>query len=92
MLESFRYDKDHSIELEYRYYISFKKISAEQAASAIRAHWDIKPMSWILDVTIKEDECQIYKDHNAENLSCLRHIGLNMLRREPTKMSIADRR
>ena len=38
-----------------------------------------------------EDACQIYKDHGAENLSCLRHIGLNMLRAEPTKLSIVGK-
>jgi len=32
-------------------------------------------MHWILDVTMAEDACQVYKDHGAENLSCLRHIS-----------------
>lgn len=91
MVESFRYEKNRSIELEYRYYISSKKLSAEQAASAIREHWGIESMHWVLDVTMKEDECQIYKDNGAVNLSCLRHIGLNMLRSEPTKLSIVGK-
>ncbi len=30
-------------------------------------------------------------DHGAENLSCLRHMSLNMLREEPTKLSIVGK-
>jgi hypothetical protein len=37
---------------------------------------------------MKEDECQIYKDHGAENMGTLRHMSLNMLRAESTKASI----
>ncbi|WP_391856650.1 transposase, partial [Vibrio cidicii] len=46
---------------------------------------------WILDVSINEDACQIYKDHGAENFSCLRHMSLNMLRAEPTKLSVVGK-
>ncbi len=45
--------------------------------------WGIKSMHWVLDVKMKEDEYQIYKDNGAENLSCLRHIRLNVLRSMP---------
>ena len=40
---------------------------------------------------MNEDACQIYKDHGAENLSCLRHMSLNMLQEEPTKLSIVGK-
>ncbi len=80
MVENFRLEKGKSAELEYRYYISSKKLSAEQAAGAVRKHWGIESMHWVLDVTMNEDACQIYKEHGAENLSCHRHMSLNMLR------------
>ena len=60
-------------------------------AMAVREHWGIESMHWVLDVTMNEDACQIYKDHGAENLSCLRHMSLNMLREEPTKLSIVGK-
>ena len=91
MVESFRLEKGKSVDLEYRYYISFKELSAEQAAMAVREHWGIGSMHWLLDVTMNEDACQIYKDHGAENLSCLLHMSLNMLREEPTKLSIVGK-
>ncbi len=91
MIENFRYQKGKAPELEYRYYISSKILNAEQAASAVREHWGIESMHWVLDVAMAEDACQIYKDHGAENLSCLRHMGLNMLRAESTKLSIVGK-
>jgi len=48
-------------------------------------------MHWIRDVSMIEDACQIYKDHGSENFSCLRHMSLNMLRAEPTKLSIVGK-
>ena len=91
MVENFRYKKEKSIDLEYRYYISSKALTAEQAASAVREHWGIESMHWVLDVSMSEDACQIYKKNGAENLSCLRHMALNMLRAEPTKVSIVGK-
>lgn len=88
MIENYRAVKGKGLTLEYRYYISSKALSVEQAASAVREHWGIESMHWVLDVSMNEDACQIYKNNGAENLSCLRHIGLNMLRQEPTKLSI----
>lgn len=91
MVENFRLEKGKEIDLEYRYYISSKALSAEQAAMAVREHWGIESMHWVLDVSMGEDECQIYKEHGAENLSCLRHMSLNMLQAEPTKLSIVGK-
>ncbi|EGQ9171312.1 ISAs1 family transposase, partial [Vibrio cholerae] len=91
MVENFRLEKGKSVSLEYRYYISSKALSAEQASMAVREHWAIESMHWILDVSMNEDACQIYKDHGAENFSCLRHMSLNMLRAEPTKLSIVGK-
>ena len=51
------------------YYISSRIMSAEQVASAVREHWAIESMHWVLDVSMEEDACQIYKDHAAENLA-----------------------
>ena len=91
MIESSRTIKGKPTSLEYRYYISSKTLTADQAADAVREHWGIESMHWVLDVSMNEDACQIYKDHGAENLSCLRHIALNMLRAEPTKVSIVGK-
>lgn len=88
MVEQYRAAKGKEAELEYRYYISSAELTAEQAGDAIRAHWGIESMHWILDVTMREDACQIYRENAVENLAVLRHKALNMLRAEPTKVSV----
>ncbi|NLS58900.1 ISAs1 family transposase, partial [Vibrio aestuarianus subsp. francensis] len=91
MVENYRLVKGKEVDLEYRYYISSKALTGEEAAIAVREHWGIESMHWVLDVSMNEDACQIYKDHGAENLSCLRHMSLNMLRAESTKLSIVGK-
>lgn len=88
MVESFRAAKRHCPTLEYRYYISSQALTAEKAGQAIRAHWGIESMHWILDVSLQEDACQIYRENAAENLAGLRHMALNMMREEDTKISM----
>jgi len=88
MVENYRATKGKEPELEYRYYISSAELTPEQAGNAIRAHWGIESMHWILDVSMREDACQIYRENAAENLAGLRHMSLNMLRAEPTKISV----
>lgn len=39
-------------------------------------------------MSMREDACQIYRENAAENLAGLRHMALNMLRAEPTKISV----
>ena len=79
--------------LDYRYYISSAELTENSFAKAVRGHWQIEnSLHWVLDATMNEDNCQIYRDNGAENLACLRHIALNMLRAEPTKISIRSKR
>lgn len=88
MVENFRTEKGKAPTVEQRYYISSRELSPEQAGTAVRAHWGIESMHWILDVSLQEDACQIYQRNAAENLAGLRRMGLNMLRSESTKISI----
>ncbi|MGL5917686.1 MAG: ISAs1 family transposase, partial [Cetobacterium sp.] len=88
MAEQYRATKGKPATLEYRYYISSKELSPSEAGHAIRAHWGIEAMHWILDVSMGEDNCQIYRENGAENLAYMRHIALNALRKESTKASV----
>lgn len=52
---------------------SQRLVSTNEFAEAVRAHWHVEnSLHWVLDVSMKEDACQIYQNHAAENWSLLR--------------------
>ena len=74
---------------EIRFFISSLAADAQKHAEVIRSHWSIEnSLHWVLDVSLSEDACQIYRGNAAANLATMRHFGLNMLRAEKRKMSI----
>jgi predicted transposase YbfD/YdcC len=79
--------------VETRFYIT--SLSADPAAilAATRAHWAIENnLHWQLDITFNEDQCRTRKDFSALNLSIVRHMALNILKREDSKLSIQRKR
>ncbi|NIV40483.1 MAG: ISAs1 family transposase [Anaerolineae bacterium] len=77
-----------------RYFISSLTSDAERLLKAVRGHWGIEnKVHWVLDIAFREDDCRIRKGHGAENFAVLRHIALNLLRRETSaKRSIRGKR
>ena len=76
---------DRAAELEERYYISSRKLTAEELAQTVRAHWAIENrLHWMLDVCFGEDDCMIRKDNAPQNLSLLKKIVLNLIRADKT--------
>lgn len=73
-----------------RYYISSLPENAQKFAKAIRKHWGIEnSLHWVLDVSFREDECRVRKNHSPENFAILRHIALNLIKlNKPKKISI----
>ena len=60
----------------------------------VRSHWSIEnALHWVLDMAFREDESRIRTGHAAHNMSILRRLALNLLRRETTvKGGIAAKR
>jgi predicted transposase YbfD/YdcC len=77
-----------------RYFIASLKSDAERLLKAVRGHWGIEnKVHWVLDIAFREDDCRIRKGYSAENFAVLRHIALNLLRRETSaKRSIKGKR
>ena len=77
-----------------RYYISSLAGSAEQLLAAIRSHWSIEnSLHWTLDVTFREDQRRVRKDHGPQNINTPRQIGHNLLQNETTlKVGIQGKR
>jgi predicted transposase YbfD/YdcC len=76
---------DAKTTVKRRYFISSLKSDATRLLHAVRTHWEIEnKVHWVLDVAFGEDDCRIRKGNGAENFAVLRHIALNLLRREKT--------
>ena len=73
---------------EVRYYISTRYISGKRFAEAVRGHWGIESMHWVLDVIFREDESRTSERTMANNLSWLRRFAISLLKRHPEKDSI----
>jgi len=79
--------------IERRYFICSIDSDAELFAKAVRSHWAIENnLHWTLDVVFKEDGSRIREGYAAENMVVMRHLSLNMLKKETTKESIRGKR
>lgn len=79
---------------EVRYYISSLTPSAPQALEIVRSHWHIENgLHWVLDVAFREDDCRVRTGNAPQNLALLRHLALNLLKRETSvKVGIKTKR
>ena len=77
---------------ETRFYItSLSKI--ESAAEAIRGHWGIENgLHWVLDTAYNEDGAATKKPAAATNFAHLRRLTANLLRSNPSPLSIPGKR
>ena len=68
---------------EVRYYLSSLPVQAQTFGHAVRTHWGIEnSCHWVLDVVFREDDCRLRVGTAAENMSTLRRLAMNLLRRE----------
>lgn len=71
---------------EIRYYLSSLPINAQEFGRAVRSHWGVEnSCHWVLDVVLREDASRIRVGNAAENMSTLRRLALNLLRREKSE-------
>jgi predicted transposase YbfD/YdcC len=78
--------------IEARYYISSIDLDAKKFGDAVRKHWLIESFHWTLDVTFREDYSRARKDYEAENMAVARHIAMNILKQDKSKLSIEKKR
>ena len=88
-------EKGTTVSTDRRYFIMSRSVTkVGDFSRAVRAHWGIESMHWVLDVTFREDACRVRKDQAARNLSLLRKITFAMLRLDTAypKSSLRQRR
>jgi predicted transposase YbfD/YdcC len=78
---------DGKIGEETRYFLN--SYNGDQFPGAVRQHWGIEnKLHWSLDASaFDEDKCRVRKDHGPENLAVLRHMALNIAKRDTVKGS-----
>ncbi|HEY7711871.1 MAG TPA: ISAs1 family transposase [Candidatus Entotheonella sp.] len=71
------------VSIEQRFFLTSLPSDAVRFGQAVREHWGVEnSLPWVLDVSFREDDCRIRQGHGAQNLAVLRHMALNLLRRE----------
>lgn len=78
-----RWEHGDTVEIERRYDLVSLPADAVRFSDAVRQHWGVEnKLPWVLDVSFAEDASRIRKDHGAQTFGVLRHIAVNLLRRE----------
>ena len=73
---------------ETRYYILSRYLSGKRFSEAVRGHWGIESMHWVLDVNFREDDSRTRERTLGNNLSWLRRFAVTLLKRHPIKDSL----
>ena len=70
---------------EWHYYISSRKLTAEELLKHARLEWSIESMHWLLDVHFGEDFCRIEDETVQQVLNAVRKIALNCVKTYKSK-------
>jgi len=61
----------------------------ETSSEVVRAYWGVENrLHWCLDVVMNEDQARSRMENAPENLAILRHMALNIMRKDPSKGSL----
>ena len=85
-------ERNGKITRDTRSFIASARLTPERAAEAIRNHWGIESLHWVLDVIFKEDQSRLRRGHGAQNMALVRRLAFNMVRAGKGKRSIKTAR
>lgn len=78
---------------ETAYYLLSQTMAPEQFSEVVRSHWGAESrLHWCLDVTMDEDSTRSRVGHAPQNLAVLRHMAVNLVRKETSKGSPRKKR
>jgi len=73
---------------DVRYYILSRYLSGQRFGEAVRGHWGIESMHWMLDVNFREDDSRTRERTLGNNLSWLRRFAITRLKHHPLPESL----
>lgn len=83
---------DH-VSVQRAYYVTSHVDEPRALARRIRDHWSIEnQLHHCLDVSFNEDRRRIRDENGAQNFALVTRYALSILKRDPTKMSVAMKR
>jgi predicted transposase YbfD/YdcC len=77
---------------EARYFICSAPLDIERIAQAIRGHWGVESMHWLLDLEFSDDLSRYRAGHGAKNMAVVRRFALDLVRFNKAKGSVKTRR
>ncbi len=76
-------------ERETRLYITSSTLPADRLGPMVRDHWSVEnSLHWVMDMTFRDDECRISNHAAPENYATLRHMAVNIARKNKGKDSV----
>jgi predicted transposase YbfD/YdcC len=75
-----QFESSKGISNEWHYYITSKKLSAQELLNYARKEWSVESMHWLLDVHFAEDSFRAAEQRTQENMNIIRKIVLNLIR------------
>jgi len=85
-------ERADKINPERGYYLSSARLSAQQFAAAVRAHWHVENRPhWVMDRLPRRPHAPVQQER-PRNMAAVRHMSLNIIRNIDDKASIKVRR
>lgn len=74
---------------ETAYYLLSAPLSPERLGQAVRSHWGVENrLHWVLNVVMNEGQVRSRMDNSPYNLAILRHMALNLMHKDRSKVSL----
>src|SRR5262249_61621276 len=86
-----RTDSRDRCTFDARYFISSAPLNIERMAGAIRGHWGVESMHWLLDVEFGDDLSRYRTGHGAKNMAIVRRFALGLVRANKSTGSVRRR-
>jgi predicted transposase YbfD/YdcC len=77
---------------ETAYYLLSATLSSELLEEVARSHWGVENrLHWVLNAVMNEDQARNRNDNSAYNLAILRHMALNLMQKDSSKVSLRSK-
>jgi predicted transposase YbfD/YdcC len=77
---------------ETAYYLLSATLSPERLGLVARSHWGVESrLHWVLNAVMNEDQARHRNDNSAYNLAILRHMALNLMQKDRSRVSLRSK-